>query len=186
MRDTVREGICLRQGGGGRPLGDVKGGKEPGRDRPLGRVCHARETVSAKARGRNKPDFARTSFGRAGKIEHLLLCLQRVNSGDVVAWDVAFFPGGQGSSLPPLPRPEDRREQRSQKEVGIPWSSWTPQPWPRIPSQPQEADRVRGRVTTVLAPSLHSVVRAWIFTTAPLCIQGSRIKPGPCIHSPQP
>lgn len=42
-------GDPLRQGSGGRPLGDVKSGKEPGRDRPLGRVCHARETVSAKA-----------------------------------------------------------------------------------------------------------------------------------------
>lgn len=62
-------------------LCDLKHGKEPAKLRTPERVCRTR-------------------------IEHLLLCLQRVNTSHVVAWDVAFFPGSQGSCPPPLPRPK--------------------------------------------------------------------------------
>lgn len=62
-------------------LCDLKHGKEPAKLRTPGRGCQT-------------------------GIEHLLLCLQRVNTSHVVAWDVAFFPGSQGSCPPPLPRPK--------------------------------------------------------------------------------
>lgn len=49
-------------------------------------------------------------------IEYSLLCLQRVNAGNVVAWDVALFPGGQGPSFPPFPSPE--RQEGAKGSVG--------------------------------------------------------------------
>lgn len=121
--------------------------------------------MSAQGMRQEQTDFAHTSFCRAGKMEYLLLCLQSVNAGNIVAWDVAFLPGDQGSSLPPLPRPEDRREQRSQGAERIP-RSWAPQPWRRI-APPQEADRVRGRVTMVPAPSMHPITWVGSFATVP-------------------
>lgn len=50
------------------------------------------------------------------KIAYLLLSLQRVNAGNVVAWDVALFPGGQRLSLPPFPRP--KRQEGAKGSVG--------------------------------------------------------------------
>lgn len=58
--------------------------------------------------GRNKLHSGFLQEGR--KVEYLLLRLQGVNAGDVVAWDIALFPGGQGPSLPPLPRPKGQEE----------------------------------------------------------------------------
>lgn len=57
MRDRVPEGIYLRQGDEERPRWDLKGEKEPGKGRPLGRVCYARDTVSAKAPRQEQTGF---------------------------------------------------------------------------------------------------------------------------------
>lgn len=52
-------------------------------------------------------------------MEYLLLRLQRVHAGDVVARDIALFPRGQGSSPPPLPRPEGQEGAKGQVAVGL-------------------------------------------------------------------
>lgn len=66
----------------------------------------AGEIVNAKALKQEQGWFCLGFLLEGRKIEYLLFCLQRVNTGNVVAWDVAFFLSDQAPSLPPLPRPE--------------------------------------------------------------------------------
>lgn len=50
LRERQRPGgIHVRQDGQGSPLSDMKGEKEPGKPRSLGRVCQRGEIASAKA-----------------------------------------------------------------------------------------------------------------------------------------
>ena len=106
------------------------------------------------------------------EMAYSLLRLQRVDAGNVVAWDVALFPGGQRSRSPPLPRPRGQKGAKGS----------TPQPWPRI-SQQQEAGKVKGRATTVPAPSLHPMMKVNIFTTT-LGLESSPV-PTFTVHSPR-
>ena len=123
--------------------------------------------MSAKALGPEQGWLCSCFLLEGREIEYSLLCLQRVDSGNVVAWDVALFPGSQGSCSPPLPRSEGQEEAK-----GSEGRRTTPGPL-RPPSlgleypQPQEAGRVRGRATTVPAPSLHPVIKVNTFTTIP-------------------
>lgn len=101
------------------------------------------------------------------KMEYLLLCLQSVSTGHVIAWDIAFFLGGQGSSPPPFPRPEGQEGtqgsggQKDSPDPLGPLSLGLEYP------QPQEAGRVEGRTSTVPAPSTYPMIRVEIFTIDP-------------------
>lgn len=88
--------------------------------------------------------FALAAFWKA-ELEHLLFCLQRVNSSHIVAWDVAFLLGSQGPCLPPLPSPKEKEGEEDQLAQEPSTACCGPPPGPRSsPSHPQEARSVRG------------------------------------------
>lgn len=80
----------------------------------------AGEIVNAKALRQEQGWFCLGFLLKGRKIEYLLLCLQRVNAGDIVAWDVAFFLGGQAPSLPPFPRSKRHEGSKGSGAEGLP------------------------------------------------------------------
>lgn len=144
--------------------------------RAPGRGCQTGERVCAETL-RWEVSFAQAAFWKA-KLEHLLLCLQRVNSSHIVAWDVTFLLCSQGPCLPPLPSPKENEgeegERISRHRNLLQPDAPLPPPGPRSsPSHPQEARRERGEV-----PSMCWGVSTGVWTETTVWVFGSILFPG--------